>query len=65
MKRFFVFLFVLLFVSKIFAQTNELTDAQIKDVLVTQNIFGEYLKFKNDNTFVSDYRTKGGDGYNF
>ena len=65
MKRFTVFLFVLLFVSKIFAQTNELTDAQIKDVLVTQNIFGEYLKFKNDNTFVSDYRTKGGDGYNF
>ena len=65
MKRFIVFLFVFLFVSKIFAQTNELTDAQIKDTLVTQNIFGEYLKFKNDNTFISDYRTKGGDGYNF
>lgn len=65
MKRFAVFLFVLLFISKAFSQTNELTDAQIKDALVTQNIFGEYLKFKNDNTFVSDYRTKGGDGYNF
>ena len=48
MKRFIVFLFVLLFVSKIFAQTNELTDTQIKDTLVNQNIFGEYLKFKNE-----------------
>ncbi|MBO7421180.1 MAG: hypothetical protein J6U06_08690 [Spirochaetaceae bacterium] len=30
MKRFAVFLFVLLFISKAFSQTNELTDAQIK-----------------------------------
>ena len=65
MKRIIVFLFTLLFISKAFSQTNELTDVQIKNALVTQNIFGEYLKFKNDNTFISDFRTKGGDGYNF
>ena len=65
MKRFAVFLFVLLFISKAFSQTNELTDAQIKDVLVTQNAFGDYLKCKADNTFVSNFRTKGGDGYHF
>ncbi|MBQ4498593.1 MAG: hypothetical protein II973_13945 [Spirochaetaceae bacterium] len=65
MKRFAVFLFVLLFISKAFSQTNELTDAQIKDALVTQNAFGDYLKCKADNTFVSNFRTKGGDGYHF
>lgn len=65
MKRFAVFLFVLLFISKAFSQTNELTDAQIKDALVTQNAFGDYLKCKADNTFVSNFRTKSGDGYNF
>ncbi len=65
MKKIAVVLFALFFIAKVFSQTNELTDAQIKEAFVTQNIFGEYLKFNNDNTFVSDYRTKGGDGYNF
>ncbi len=63
MKRFIVFLFVLIFIAKTFSQTNELTDEQIKDVLVTQNAFGDYLKCKADNTFVSNFRTRGGDGY--
>ena len=63
MKKLIVFLSALLFVSNAFSQSNELTDAQIKEVLVNQNAFGEYLKCSADNSFVSSYRTKGGDGY--
>ena len=65
MKKLIIFLFALLFASNAFSQNKELTDAQIKDALVTQNTFGEYLKCNVDNTFVSSYRTKGGDGYHF
>lgn len=65
MKKLIIFLFALFFTSNAFSQNNELTDDQIKDALVTQNAFGEYLKCNADNTFVSSYRTKGGDGYHF
>ena len=58
-------LFTILFISTACMQAKELTDAQIKDVLVNQNAFGEYLKCKVDNSFESNYRTKGGDGYYF
>ena len=63
MKKLIIFLFALLFASNAFSENNKLTDAQIKDALVTQNTFGEYLKCSADNSFVSNYRTKGGDGY--
>ena len=40
-------------------------DEKIKQVLVQDNAFGQYLVCKADNTFVSSYRTRGGDGYHF
>ena len=65
MKRTVLILLVLIFAANAFSQSKGLTDSQIKDVLVTQNAFGDYLKCNADNTFVSSYRTRGGDGYHF
>ncbi len=65
MKKIFILLCASLFISNAFSQSKELTDTQLKDILVTKNTFGEYLKCNSDNTFISSYRTNGGDGYEF
>lgn len=65
MKKLFYILFALLILSNAFSQSYNFSDEKIKDILVKQNAFGEYLKCNDNNTFVSKFRTRGGDGYHF
>lgn len=65
MKKIVLLFLALCLMAHAFSQEKKLSDSQIKDALVRQNAFGDYLKCNADNTFVSHYRTRGGDGYHF
>ena len=62
MKKLCFLVFALILLAAVEAQALS-QDEQIKQALVDDNAFGEYLVCKADNTFVSSFRTWGGDGY--
>lgn len=64
MKKFFIYVVFLFFSLNVFSQTKSLSKDELKDLYVYGKIFGKYLDFKENNTFVSNFTNSDGDEYN-